>query len=98
MKSQKYKTQGKKGLFDEQFKVDRMKEIGNPLEAISKVIDFEMFRPSLEDLLNLKDKGQELNADSAYTGENQEKIIAKYKMINNVNEKGYRNKPLTEDQ
>lgn len=53
---------------------------------------------ALEDLLNLKDEGQELNADSAYTGEDQEKIIAKYKMINNVNEKGYRNNPLTEDQ
>lgn len=288
MKAQKYKTQGKKGLFDEQFTVDRMKEIGNPLEAISKVIDFEMFRPLLEakllnknkknnagakpfdvvmmfkiiilqryyglgdkqveyqildrtsfkkfleletgdkvpdektvwafrekltitglveelfgqfisfletkgmifnqgqlvdasftiaprqrntrdenkkikngegddlwndapnkkkhkdidarwtkkngetfygyknhakvdtkskfinsyivtdasvhdsqaldDLLNIKDEGQALNADSAYTGEDQEKIIAKYKMINNVNEKGYRNKPLTVDQ
>jgi transposase, IS5 family len=288
MKEQKYKTQGKKCLFDEQFTIDRMKEIGNPLEAISKVIDFEMFRPSLEDkllnknkknnagakpfdlvmmfkiiilqryyglgdkqveyqildrtsfkkfleletgdkvpdektvwafrekltatglveelfgqfinfletkgmifnegqlvdasftiaprqrntreennkikngegddlwndnpnkkrhkdidarwtkkngetfygyknhakvdtkskfinsyvvtdasvhdsqvlddLLNQKDEGQELNADSAYTGEDQEKVIAKYKMINKVHEKGYRNKPLTEDQ
>lgn len=56
MKEQKYKTQGKKGLFDEQFTVDRMKEIGNPLEAISKVIDFEMFRPSLEDKLLNKNK------------------------------------------
>ncbi len=53
---------------------------------------------ALEDLLTIKDKGQELNADSAYTGVDQEKTIAEYKMINNVNEKGYRNKPLTEVQ
>ncbi len=32
---------------------------------------------ALEDLLNEKDKEQELYADSAYTGENQEKVITK---------------------
>jgi len=51
-----------------------------------------------ENLLNGKDEGQELYADSAYTGEKQEETITKYKMINKVHEKGYRNKPLTEDQ
>lgn len=45
-----------------------------------------------------KDKDQELYADSAYTGEKQEETIAKYKMINKVHEKGYKNKPLTEEQ
>lgn len=49
-------------------------------------------------LLTEKDKGQELYADSAYTGEIQEKTIAKHKMINKVHEKGYKNKPLTELQ
>ena len=39
-----------------------------------------------------------MNADSAYTGEDQEKTIEDKKMINCVNEKGYRNKPLTEKQ
>ncbi|PIV16022.1 MAG: IS5/IS1182 family transposase [Flavobacteriales bacterium CG03_land_8_20_14_0_80_35_15] len=51
-----------------------------------------------EDLLDEKDKGQDLYADSAYTGKEQEKTIAKHKMKNKVNEKGYRNKPLTEEQ
>ena len=51
-----------------------------------------------EDLLDQKDKGQDLYADSAYTGEEQEKTIAKYRMNNKVHEKGYRNKPLTEEQ
>jgi len=53
---------------------------------------------ALEDLLNERDSGQELYADSAYTGKKQEKIIAKYNMKNQVNEKGYRNKPLTAEQ
>jgi IS5 family transposase len=49
-------------------------------------------------LLDQSDEGQNLHADSAYTGMEQEKIITKYKMNNCVNEKGYRNKPLTEEQ
>ena len=57
MRKQLYKSQGKKSLFDEQFTLERLSEIGNPLEAISKVIDFEMFRTTLEDnLLNTNKK------------------------------------------
>lgn len=52
----------------------------------------------LDDLLTEEDKGQDLYADSAYTGEEQEKIVSKYEMNNKVHEKGYRNKPLTEEQ
>lgn len=52
----------------------------------------------LEKLLKKKDKGQGLYADSAYTGEEQEKIVSKNKMINKVHEKGYRNKQLTKTQ
>ena len=52
----------------------------------------------LDDLLTDKDNGQDFNGDSAYTGTEQEKVISKYKMINKVNEKGYRNKPLTDEQ
>lgn len=52
----------------------------------------------LEDLLTEKDQGQPFHADSAYTGEEQEKVVSKYKMDNHVHEKGYRNKPLTEEQ
>jgi len=53
---------------------------------------------TLDDLLTEKDKDQDLYADSAYTGKEQEKIIKKYEMKNKVHEKGYRNKPLTEKQ
>jgi len=55
--SNKYKSQGKKGLFDEQFAVSHLSEMGNPIESISKVIDFEMFRAILESrLLNMTKK------------------------------------------
>lgn len=53
---------------------------------------------ALEDLLDEKDEGQLLHADSAYTGEEQENTIEKYKMKNKVHEKGYRNAPLTDKQ
>jgi len=53
---------------------------------------------ALDDLLNKKDKGQPLYADSAYTGEDQENVITKHEMKNEVHEKGYRNRPLTELQ
>ena len=52
----------------------------------------------LDELLTEKDKDQDLWADSAYTGEEQEKTIKKYEVINKVHEKGYKNKPLTEAQ
>lgn len=53
---------------------------------------------AIDNLLNENDLGQELYADSAYTGGDQEAIIAKHKMINKVHEKGYKNKSLTEEQ
>ena len=57
MKNQVYKLQGKKSLFDKQFTIERLSEIGNPLEAISKVVDFQMFRITLEGkLLNINKK------------------------------------------
>ena len=57
MRKHLQKAQGKKSLFDEQFTIERLSEIGNPLEAISKVIDFEMFRSTIEDkLLNTNKK------------------------------------------
>jgi transposase, IS5 family len=49
----------------------------------------------LDKLLTENDENQDLHADSAYTGEDQEKVISKYKMKNKVHEKGYHNKPLT---
>lgn len=52
----------------------------------------------LDNLINIQDKGQPLHADSAYTGPNQEAILEKNKMVNQVHEKGSKNKPLTKEQ
>ncbi len=51
-----------------------------------------------EDLLDEKDQGEDFYADSAYSGEPQEKIITGKQMNNKVCEKGTRNHPLTEEQ
>ncbi|MCP4456677.1 MAG: IS5/IS1182 family transposase, partial [Cytophagales bacterium] len=50
---------------------------------------------ALDELLEEKDKGQDLWADSAYTGEEQENTIKKHKVNSKVYEKGYKNRPLT---
>jgi transposase, IS5 family len=52
----------------------------------------------LEVLLDEKDEGQNLHGDSAYTGDKQEEVISRNRMNNQVNEKGYRGKPLSEQQ
>jgi len=57
MQAQKYKKTGHKGLFDEQETYQRLSSIGNPLEKISKVVDFEIFIDILETkLLNTNKK------------------------------------------
>jgi hypothetical protein len=49
--NKKYKQKGVKGLFDEQEANEKLSKIGNQLEKISFVIDFEFFRFSLESKL-----------------------------------------------
>lgn len=51
---------------------------------------------TVDTLLRQGDQGQELYADSAYVG--QQEFIDKYEVINQIHEKGYKNKPLTEKQ
>lgn len=53
---------------------------------------------ALDPLLDEEDAGQELHADSAYTGEVQEETIERNGMTNQVCEKGYRNRALTDAQ
>ena len=40
MSIQIYKSQGKKGLLDQQFIEEKLSKIGNSLEMVSKGIDF----------------------------------------------------------
>lgn len=80
-------------------------------DAESKIIiNYEVTDASVHDSQTIVDlldeKDEVVNADSAYVGEDLEKEIrAKLdneetgkKIILNINEKGYRNKPLTEEQ
>ena len=52
----------------------------------------------IDELLDEKDKGENFYADSAYSGEPQEKIVVSKEMNNMVCEKGARNRPLTDEQ
>ena len=47
------------GFFDEDFRLTKLTELGDPLDRLSKGIDFELFRPLLVDKLSIepKDKG-----------------------------------------
>ena len=51
-----YKNTGRRGLFDEQENIEKLSTIGNPLEKVEDVVDFEMFRNILEDALLNKEK------------------------------------------
>lgn len=42
-------------LFEEEFTIESLSQMGNPLELLSKLVDFEMFRSALEDVLVKKD-------------------------------------------
>lgn len=42
-------------LFEEEFTVEALSQMGNPLEQLASLVDFEMFRPTLEDILVKKD-------------------------------------------
>ena len=53
---------------------------------------------TVETLIDDTDKEQELYADSAYTGETIENLLAGKEIQPQINEKGYRNKPLTDEQ
>lgn len=54
--TQKYKQTGNRGLFDTQETAEKLAAIGNPLEMLSKYIDFEIFREKLEIQLLKKDR------------------------------------------
>jgi transposase, IS5 family len=47
------------GFFDEDFRLEKLSKLGDPLARLSKGIDFELFRPVLLDKLHVepKDKG-----------------------------------------
>ena len=44
MSNENYKKTGRNGMFDSEFIQQDLSHLGNPLEKISKVLDFEIFR------------------------------------------------------
>jgi hypothetical protein len=44
MQKRIYKTTGRIGLFDKDVTSTKLSKLGNPLEKLHNVIDFEMFR------------------------------------------------------
>lgn len=44
-----------KSLFEEDFTVEALSQMDNPLECLSSLVDFEMFRAVLEDVLLTKE-------------------------------------------
>ena len=54
-KSTIYRKPMGENLFEEEFTIDALSQMGNPLERLSALVDFEMFRPALEEVLVKKD-------------------------------------------
>jgi IS5 family transposase len=74
-------------------------DAGSKLITKYRVTDASVHDSQATDsLLDEKDTGECFYADSAYSGEPQEKIIESKCMENQVCEKGYKNRPLTEEQ
>lgn len=59
---QKYKERGYKTLFDDENRYEKLSKKGNPLEKLSKVVDFEMFRSDLEETVLNNDKKSKVGA------------------------------------
>jgi IS5 family transposase len=51
-----YRNLQDKNLFEEEITVDALSALGNPLEVLALIIDFELFRSTLEDVLLNKDR------------------------------------------
>jgi len=54
----KFKKHKDLGLFDQDFRLEKLSKLGNPLERLSKGIDFEIFRSLLTDKLTKEAKGK----------------------------------------
>ena len=46
-----YRKPMQESLFEEEFTLEALSAMGNPLEQVSALVDFEIFRPTLEKTL-----------------------------------------------
>jgi IS5 family transposase len=54
----KYKTASARGLFDEELRLEKLAEQSDPLVKLRENIDFEIFRPLLEEAFYKEDRGR----------------------------------------
>ena len=54
-KSTIYRKPMGENLFEEEFTIEALSQMGNPLERLAALVDFEMFCPALEEVLVKKD-------------------------------------------
>ena len=54
----KYKRYRDYGIFDQDIRLTKLSDLGDPLEKLSKGIDFEIFRIILEEKLTKLSKGK----------------------------------------
>ena len=52
----KYHNNQEVGLFDKEFTLQELSEMGNPLPALKEILDFEQFRSILEPVFNKDDR------------------------------------------
>jgi len=79
--------------YKDHVKVDNKSKLITKFEVTSASVHDSQ---ALEDLLDEKDKGKELYADSAYVG--QEESLLKNEVVDCIHEKGYKNRKLTDEQ
>ena len=49
-KSTIYRKPMDENLFEEEFTIEALSQMGNPIERLAALVDFEMFRPALEEV------------------------------------------------
>ena len=54
----RYKRHRDYGFFDQDLRLSKLSELGDPLEKLKERIDFEQFRSLLEERLTVKSKGK----------------------------------------
>ena len=53
-----YKRKEQRGIFDEEFRLEKLSQTNDPLEKLNRRINWEMFRPMLEEDLKKEERGQ----------------------------------------
>jgi hypothetical protein len=54
----KFKRHRDYGFWDQDIRLSKLSQLGDPLERLNKEVDFDIFRPLLEDKLSTESKGK----------------------------------------